>query len=259
MSTRPPGTGSGAQTLHRALDVLETVAAHGRSLALADIASATGLSTPTVHRLCRALVERGYMRQLADRTYALGIRLVPLGNAANALLGVDAEAVLTDLVAEIGETANLAVLAGRRAEYVAQVPSRFSMRMFTEVGRRVDLHSTGVGKALLAQLDDESVLSMLGTGDLSVPTPHTLATRAEVTSELERIRERGYALDEQEQELGVRCVAVPVPHDALAWMALSVSGPSTRMTDDVVQRAVPLLHRAARRLAADLDGSASSE
>lgn len=252
MSTTTPAAGSGAQTLHRALDVLETVAARRGGVSLADIATVSGLSTPTTHRLCRALVERGYLRQLADRSYALGIRLVFLGNAAGTLQGLGAEGVLAELVAAIGETANLAVLAGRQAEYVAQVPSQFSMRMFTEVGRRVDLHCTGVGKALLAQLGDDAVRSLLDEDRLAAPTPHSITERTALAAELGSIRARGYALDEQEQELGVRCVAVPVPYQGTVRMAVSVSGPSARMTDEVIARAVPLLQAAARRLAEDL-------
>ncbi len=248
-----PGTpASGVQSLHRALDVLEVVADGGRSRSIAEIAATAGLPAPTTHRLLRTLVERGYVRQLPDRRYALGFRLVPLGATAQLQVGADAETVLADLVAELGETANLAVLAGHQAEYVAQAPSRYAMRMFTEVGRRVDLHSTGVGKALLAQLDDTAVAAVVRRAGLERRTPHTVATEAELTAALDDVRRSGHALDEQEQELGVRCVAVPVGTPP-AWMAVSVSGPVTRMTDEVVARAVPLLHAAADRLAASLE------
>ena len=248
MSRSGETSSGGAQTVQRALDILELAAERGGGLAIVDIASALELSPPTAHRLCRTLVERGYMRQLADRRYALGIRLVPLGNAANELIGVDAESVLADLVAEIGETANLAILTGHQAEYVAQAPSRYAMRMFTEVGRRVDLHCTGVGKALLAQLDGEAVTAILRRAGMARQTDYTITTQTALAAELERIREAGYALDEQEQEIGVRCVAVPVGNE-LSWMALSISGPVTRMTDEVIERAIPLLRSGARTLA----------
>lgn len=251
MSTDRPAA-SGAQTLHRALDVVEAIATGGRSLSIAEIAAETALAAPTAHRLCRALVERGYLRQLSDRSYALGIRLVALGNAANELIGAGAVSTLARLVEQLGETANLAVLTGQQAEYVAQSPSKYTMRTFTEVGRRVDLHSTGVGKALLAQLDDDEVVAVLRRTGLPRSTAHTITTRAALAAELTAIRAQGYALDEQEQELGVRCVAVAVRHPSLTWMALSVSGPVTRMTDAVVTRSVPALRAAADRLATDL-------
>ncbi len=152
---------AGVQSLHRALDLVEVVAARGGHLTIGEIAAATDVPLPTVHRLLATLVDRGYMRQMSNRRYALGFRLVPLGATASSMVGADTEAVLGRLVDALGETANLAILSGSHAEYVAQVPSRHTMRMFTEVGRQVDLHCTGVGKALLAQLDDARVRTVV--------------------------------------------------------------------------------------------------
>jgi IclR family acetate operon transcriptional repressor len=239
---------SGVQSLHRALGVIETIADAGGHLTLQQIADATNLPPPTVHRILKTLVERGYMRQLPDRRYALGFRFVPLGAAANRLVGVGAERILGELVRELGETANLAILAGDRAEYVAQVPSTHSMRMFTQVGRRVDLHATGVGKALLAQLADEDVKCLVLRTGLAPHTPRTIISESELRAALARIRDSGYAIDNEEQELGVRCVAVTLPAPMLVGTALSISGPLTRMDDALIARAVPLLHAAALRL-----------
>jgi IclR family acetate operon transcriptional repressor len=248
----PSRAGEGVQSLHRALDLVEIVAAHGGQLAIGEIAAASDIPLPTIHRLLRTLVTRGYMRQLPNRRYALGFRLVPLGATAGTMLGADTDRVLARLVDALGETANLAILVGEHAEYVAQAPSRHSMRMFTEVGRRVELHCTGVGKALLAQLDDDRVRGVVHRVGLPRHTARTHVSEAALLEDLDAIRSRGYAVDEQEQEDGVRCVAVPVGPAELSAMAVSVSGPVTRITDDVVARAVPLLVEAGARLAADL-------
>jgi len=242
----------GVQSVHRTLDVLEALAGHGGRLPVAEIAAVTGLPVPTAHRLLRTLVDRGYLRQLPDRSYALGFRLVPLGAAANVLVGSDVDGVLRELVGELGETANVAVLSGHQAEYVAQAPSRYTMRMFTEIGRRVDLHSTGVGKALLARLDTAAVSDVVRRQGLPRHTEHTIVTEIALRAELDRIRGEGYAIDDEEQEIGVRCVAVAVEADALTGMAVSVSGPTARMTDAVVARAVPLLRVAAATLAEEI-------
>ncbi len=244
MSTVSPG---GVQSLHRSLDLLEAVSAHGVPTALGELAQEAGVPVTTAHRLLRTLLERGYVRQLPDRRYVLGFSLVPLGSTATALLGETAGPVLADLVTELGESANLAVLAGHRAEYVAQAPSRHAMRMFTQVGQRVDLHSTGVGKALLAPLATEEVTALLARTGMRRHTEHTLCTRDDLGRALTRAREQGYAVDEEEQELGVRCVAVPVPGAGVP-LAVSVSGPPSRVTDAVLARAVPALQSAARRL-----------
>ena len=242
----------GVQSVQRTLDILAVVQRRGGQVSIGEIATLAGLALPTTHRLVQTLVSRGYMRQMPNRSYALGFRLVPLGLAANIFLGADAGPVLSKLVAELGETANLAVLSGDQAEYLAQVPSVHAMRMFTEVGRKVDLHCTGVGKALLSQLPRDSVRDIIRRVGLTPRTQHTITTENAMLAEIELIAERGYALDEQEQELGVRCVAMAVPGKLMAPMALSVSGPLSRMTDRFIERAVPLLSAAVEDFSAGM-------
>jgi IclR family acetate operon transcriptional repressor len=168
------------------------------------------------------------------------------------MLGEWARPQLTELVDQAGETANLAMLDGDAVVYVAQVPSRHSMRMFTEVGRRVPVHCTGVGKVLLAQLPPAEVRALLARAGMPAQTPHTITDPDRLVRELERIRHQGYAVDDAEQELGVRCVAVAVPGGP-ASTAISVSGPETRLTWAAVERIVPLLRDAAAALAGHLD------
>jgi IclR family transcriptional regulator, acetate operon repressor len=241
----------GVQSVSRVLDVLEVVAGAGGEMALSEIASACGVPLPTVYRLTRTLVDRGYMRQLPNRRYALGSRLIPLGEVAGAMLGTWARPVLEGLVSELGESANLAALDGDRAVYIGQVPSKHSMRMFTEVGRRVNLHSTGVGKAILSLLPDEEVRALVGRAGMPAQTPHTITDPDTLITALHRIRRDGYSIDEGEQEVGVRCVAIPIA-GATSRMAVSVSGPAGRMTSALVERAIPLLSGASELLAAEL-------
>ena len=236
----------GVQSVHRTLDVLEALAAAGGTASLGDLAAACGLPAPTVHRLAGTLAARGYLRQLPDRRYSLGSRLVPLGADAHALLGERALPVLRALAELTGESANLAVLTQGRAEYVAQVPGRHTMRTFTEVGNRVALHCTGVGKALLAVVPPAQAGQLIGGSPLAAQTSGTITDPAALQAEITLIRARGYALDEGEMEIGVRCVAVGLP--GAAPMAVSVSGPAARMTDDLIAAAVTALRAAAVEL-----------
>lgn len=245
------GHASGVQSVARAFELLERMAAAGGQVTLTELANGTGLPLPTIHRLVRTLQDRGYVRQDSSRRYALGPRLIGLGEGASRLLGSSARPHLARLVDALGETANMALLDGDEVVYVAQAPSRHSMRMFTEVGRRVLPHCTGVGKALLAQLPQERVRELLARTGMPAQTPHTMTDADELLRELAGISQRGYALDEGEQEVGVRCIAVPVP-DAPAFAALSVSGPEGRLTAKIVDRAVPLMTTVAGELAADL-------
>lgn len=239
------------RSLERTFELLEHLADAGGEMALSELTEVSGLPMPTIYRLMRTLVNHGYVRQEPSKRYALGPRLIRLGEGASRLLGSWARPALTRLVDEVGETANMAVLEGDEAVYVAQVPSRHSMRMFTEVGRRVLPHCTGVGKALLAQQPEQVVREILGRTKMPARTEHTLTDPDALVAELARIRERGYAVDDEEQEIGVRCVAVPLP-GAPALTALSVSGPSARMTHATVAEVVPIMQAVARDFAREL-------
>ncbi len=247
----PRARSGGVQSIERAFAVLELVATNGGSMALSTLARGAALPPATLHRLAATLVDLGYLRQEASRRYALGPRLALLADRSWARLSSTALPHLSHLVDETGETANLAMLDGDHVTYVAQAPGRHSMRMFTEVGRRVNPHCTAVGKAMLATSSDDEVRALLARTGLPRQTPHTLTDPEEFLAELARVRRQGYALDEGEQEVGVRCVAVVVPGSTLR-LALSVSGPAPRMTDELLVDAVPVLQQAAGSLAGQL-------
>nr|WP_281203498.1 IclR family transcriptional regulator [Nocardiopsis trehalosi] len=242
----------GVQSLDRAFALLEIMADAGGEISLSQLAESSGLPLPTIHRIIRTLLGNGYVRQLPSRRYALGPRLIGLGESASRMLGTWARPHLAELVEELGETANLAMLDGDKVVYVAQVPSPHAMRMFTEVGRRVLPHSAGVGKALLAQLPEHEALATVGRTGMPAATDRTITTPEEFAKELARIREQGYAIDDGEQEIGVRCLAVPVVGGP-AMMAVSISGPEARVGWGFVERAAPIVRRAAEHLADDLN------
>jgi IclR family acetate operon transcriptional repressor len=241
----------GVQSLERAFTLLELMADDGGEVPLSRLAVGSGLPLSTIHRLIRTLVARGYVRQLPSRRYVLGPRLIHLGESSSRALSAWALPHLTDLVDGTGETANMAMLDGDRVVYVAQVPSRHSMRMFTEVGRRVHPHCTAVGKAVLSVAPEDEVRTLLARTGLPRHTASTITDVEEFLAQLDEVRERGYALDEGEQEVGVRCLAVRLPGSAVQ-MGLSISGPAPRMTDDLLAEAVPILRSAAQDLAATI-------
>ena len=244
--------GSGVQSVERVFELLELIADAGGSVTLSELAASAALPLPTIHRLLRTLVGLGYARQLPNRRYALGPKLIRLGEGANQQLGALALPQLKELVDQLGETANMAVLDADMVVYIAQVPSPHSMRMFTEVGRRAHTHDTGVGKAILAQLPDEKVRTIVARAGMPTPTRHSLGGIDALLADLALIRERGYAVDEQEQELGVRCFAMAVP-GAPTPTAVSVSGPVSRVDEAFADRAVPVLRTVAARISTELN------
>jgi IclR family acetate operon transcriptional repressor len=247
----PAERSGGVQSLDRAFDLLERMADAGGEVGLSELAAGRGLPLPTIHRLLRTLLASGYVRQEANRRYALGPRLIRLGESASRLLGVWARPHLARLAEATGETANMALLDGDEVVYVAQMPSRHSMRIFTEVGRRVPPHATGVGKALLAGLPADRARSLLARTGMPAVTDRTFTEPGALLAELERVRSEGYALDDEEQEAGVRCLAVAVP-GAPRPAAISVSGPACRLTDAAAGALVPVLHAVAQELAQTL-------
>lgn len=249
MGEKAPG---GVQSVERVFELLELITDAGGDVTLSELSNSTELPLPTIHRLLRTLVALGYVRQLPNRRYALGPRLIRLGEAANKQLGALARPQLKSLVDQLGETANMAVLDSDMVLYVAQVPSLHSMRMFTEVGRRGFMHATGMGKAILAELDDDAVRGIAARKGLPTPTPHSIGDIESLLADLALIRERGYSVDEQEQEIGVRCFAMAIP-GAPTPAAISVSGPVSRVDGAFAERAVPLLREAAQAISVELN------
>ncbi|MFF2246178.1 IclR family transcriptional regulator [Arthrobacter sp. NPDC058130] len=249
----PKGAVTGVQSVQRTFALLERMGASGGEAGISELATDLGVALPTAHRLIRTLTKMGYVRQLPSRRYALGPSLALLGGKASGFFAEWARPVLSRLEAKINETANLATLDGDMVTYIGQVPGRRQMRMFIEVGKRVPLHSTGVGKAILAQLDDDKAIQLLQGNKMLRYTETTIVDFEAMRQELALIRGRGYAVDEGEQEMGVRCYAMGVP-GAVVPMAVSVSGPTSRMTAERESSIVASLRAAALELSGVLGG-----
>lgn len=238
----------GVQSVDRALDVVEALG-DGRPRGISELAAATGLSVATVHRILTTLSDRGYSVQVDERKYTVGPAALRLADLSRQSLADRALPHARRLAAIYGESANVAIRRGNSMVYVAQAPSPHSLRIFAEVGRVVPMHSTAIGKATLAALPGNEATELIATLSLRATTRHTIVSIADLEVELAGIRERGFAIDEEEQELGVRCVAAVAPGSAAPTVALSVSGPSERFTRQIAEDAGPSVAAAAREFA----------
>jgi IclR family acetate operon transcriptional repressor len=242
----------GVQSLDRAFAILEAMADAGGVIGLSQLAEKVDLPLATIHRLVRTLVNLGYVRQEDSRQYSLGAQLMRLSDTAAKRVRVWTRPAMSAAVAQLGESVNLAVLDADEIVYVAHVqPSTNFMRMFTEVGFRTLPHATAVGKAILADVPEEDVVAMLGRTGMQRHTDRTIATPEDFLTELAEVRRLGYAVDDGEQEIGVRCIGVAVPGTPQP-MALSMSGPSARVNDELVERAHRVLLEAAAEIRAVL-------
>jgi DNA-binding IclR family transcriptional regulator len=246
------------QSLDRALDVLEAVAAGGE-LGVSEVAARTGLVVSTAHRLLASLADRGYVRQTSPQgRYALGLKVLELAGgmqARTAALTVAARPHLERLRHATGETANLVVLDGDRVVYVDQVAGRHTVRMFTELGSSAPAHTTGSGKAMLAYWPAETVANLYPCArePLERMTPRTHTSLESLRHDFARVRRRGYALDNEEHEDGVSCVAAPVfDRTGTAFAAISISAPTTRITHAGTGELGVRVHRHAAEVSAAL-------
>lgn len=239
------------QSVVRAFHILELLSESADGRSLSELVALTRLPAATVHRLLHTMSELGYARQEPSHRYNLGFKLRNLSRRTDFTLSALARPYLESLVDAIGETANLAVLDGDHVLYVAQVPSPHPMRMFTEVGHRAFLHSTGVGKAILSTLPSDYLAKVLEHVGLPMATERTITTMPHLLEDIKNIHAAGYAIDNGEHELGVRCFAVPVtglPNPT----AISVSGPAVRLTRALTSTVIPLLQNAAKALSRSL-------
>lgn len=222
-------------------------------VSLAQVARATGLSEPTALRYLSALRHHRIVRRDAvTGAYALGMRLFEWGESARGAHDPReiAAPLLEWIVDEHGETVELAAAeSGDRLIVLDTRPGRHGISKLTHVGEVEEWHSTSVGKALLAAMPAEESRPLVRRLRLRRFTEQTLTTVADLERELEAIRVRGYALDNEESERGLRCVGVPArDRNGDAVFALSVSGPRYRMTDETMPRIAATLRSAAAQL-----------
>jgi IclR family acetate operon transcriptional repressor len=236
--------------LQKALDLLE-VLAEEPDLGLSELSEKTGASKASTYRMLSTLESRGFVMKRGDtRKYAPGVQLVALSCAVVARLDLvkAARPYLEELQRESNETVNLGILADAHVLYVDILESEQGLRMAAHVGARDALHSTALGKAILSALPSAEARELLDSYQRLRATPRTMVGIDAVMADLARTAERGYSIDDEENEVGARCVGAPIRDlSGRAIGAMSVSGPSTRIAGEVVAKLGGLLQQAARR------------
>lgn len=243
-------------SVDKALAVMELLATERRPMGLAEISASLGLNMSTLHHILLTLKYRRFIEQDREtKRYLLGLRAFEVGLAAGEGLDIGQKAApfLRQLTAETGESANLAILDGGDIVYVAQSVADRVMKTFTRLGARIPAHCTGVGKVLLADLPAEQVRIMAKASGLKRFTANTITDLEDLLKELCQVRQSGYAIDEEEREEGVVCVAAPVcDHTGQVKAAVSVSGPVGRIKAKEWSNLVALVKSTADALSANL-------
>lgn len=244
------------QVIDRAAQILECFRFDAHELGVREISQRTGLHKSTAHRILIALQYNGLIQQNPETgDYHLGIKLFKLGQLAVMRLNLReiARPLLRVLMEETRETVHLAILDEEQVFYLEKVEGPYALRMPSRVGRHIPPHCTSLGKAMLSCLEEAEVRRMLGSDSLKPYTAHTMRTADALMTELRRTRRRGYAVDNEEIEIGLRCVGAPLRDysGALAG-AVSVAGPTARFTRDKVSFFAGLVKKTAASISSQL-------
>jgi DNA-binding IclR family transcriptional regulator len=230
--TAPQGTYK-VQALDRAFAVLDLLAESDTPLGLAQVALSLQLHKSTAHRFLMVLEQHRMVERTSGGKFRLGLRLFDFGNRAIEQYDLRdrAQPHLRRLVVETEETAHLCILEQTRVIYIDKIEPTRAVRMITRIGASNPVHCTSVGKAILAFLPEERITDILNRTRFEHFTSRTISTPEALRAEIDKTRRRGYAVDDEELEEGLRCIAVPVlDAQRLPVAAVSISGPSFRVT-----------------------------
>ncbi len=249
---------SNVKALERAL-LLIGIVAEADSLSLTDLSQRAGIPASTAHRLLITLQNFGYLEFRPDsQQWSIGVEAFRIGSSfARRIKVVDAgRPMLRELMAQTGETANMAVADSGDVVFVSQVETHEPIRAFHRPGTRAHMHASGIGKALLAHFDAARLDTWMRDKGLAAYTDNTICEPQALRRELETTRNRGWAIDNEERTLGMRCVAAAIYNahgEAIA--GISVSGPTVRIPDRVLNEYGVLVRQAADRITESIGGA----
>lgn len=250
--------GDTVQSLTRALRLLNVLAASDHGLTLSAIAQTGGLAISTTHRLLSTLQLENFVRFDPERgLWTIGVQSFIVGSAflrSRDLTSI-ARPVMWQLMERSGETVNLAVEDRGEAIYIAQIECRKTMRAIARPGGRAPMHASGVGKALLAGMPDEEVDRIIALNGLPAATEKTISTPGQLWADIRLIRKRGFAIDDEESAIGLRCIAAAVLDESgRSTAALSLSGPTARIGDELLEPLSDAVRAAAAQITAAIGG-----
>jgi IclR family acetate operon transcriptional repressor len=252
-----PAEAAEVKSLDRALALLAIIA-DANGLSLSEAAARAALPPSTAHRLLGTLARHGMVElDAAAQTWSVGVEAFRVGSKflSRRKLPELARATMQDLVDALGETANLAVADEDGVVFISQVETHAPIRAFFRPGTRGPFHASGIGKVILAHLPAGRVAAAVRRAGLSRYTARTIISETQLTDELARIRQAGYAVDDEERNDGMRCIAAPIFNEFAEPIAgVSISGPTVRVTADSVASIGPRVAEAAAAITRAVGG-----
>lgn len=251
------------KSLSKAIDTINAVADAG-SAGIRELSTITGYPPSTIHRIAATLVERHYFQQdPVTKQYALAFRFLELGTRVQQKIHLTsiARPHIERLMNETRESVNLAVRDGDSMVYLDIARSNHSiLQLFTRPGARVPLYATGVGKLFLSKMAKAELDAYLERSNITPFTPRTLVEKDKIIKDLERIRSKGYSVDNEEMEEGVRCVAALIfDHQGKPAASVSITGAAMRVTPDRIKPFGNLVHTCALNISHQLGYNPAKE
>jgi IclR family transcriptional regulator, acetate operon repressor len=251
-------TGGGVQSLTRGLTLLEQLADSEGGISLTEISQRAALAPSTAHRLLNTLADMGFVFQAPDSgLWYIGLKTYRVGCAfvSNRDFVGESHAYLRKLMEQSGETANLSIIDGTHVCFIAQVQCHEVMRMLVRLGSRLPAHASGSGKAILSALPEDELAIFFRESKLQKLTQKTTTDVDQLRLQFGAIRARGYSYDDEENALGLRCVAAPIYDEYSEPLgAISLAGPIARLSDERILKLGPLVAHTAREITEKLGG-----
>lgn len=233
------------QTLSRSLDILETLALSSTGMGVTEIGQHLNLHKSTVHRLLNALVARGYVEKLDGRgSYRLGLKVVEISSLRlnHIELKTEAAPILRALASQSELSVHLGILSGTDVVYIDKVEPRASIRMYSQIGKRVPIYCTALGKALHFDKSRKELVEIASAFEFEPYTSRTVMSPEAFADEVLACAKRGWSADEEEHEIGIRCIGAPIrDYRSTVIAALSVTGAKSGESpenDQALSRAV---------------------
>ena len=245
----------GVQSIERALDIIEAVAANKNSSVLTEIAEKTGLHKSTAYRIISTLMHRSYLKKNADGTYKIGLKLIEAVSYYIDSLELQTEVrpYIAQITAKFGLTSHLGILEGDKVVYIEKMDIFSNIKLYSQIGLRMHAYCSSLGKCLLANFSNTQLRSIMGRTEFTRFTPNTITTIEALQKEIDSVRQRGWASDNEEFEIGHRCIGAPVYDyrgDIIA--AISASGSTTILTDERIPEIVEYLKQTAAEISQNM-------
>ncbi|SOC82461.1 transcriptional regulator, IclR family [Ensifer adhaerens] len=260
MKSNPDVKESGSvQSIHRALSILERLGECDDGLPLKEVAAQVGLPPSSAHRILTTLQRQRFVRfDQATMCWSIGVQAFVVGNAFARSRDMVSLAVplMRRLMLATGETVNFFMQDGSEVVCMAQVQSQQMVRAISRPGGGAEMHRSAAGKMILAHMSDDEVTAIIRKTGMNRYTEHTIVTQDDLRVELDKIRQRGFSVDNEEFSLGLRCIAAPIYDEAgIVHAAVSIAGPSSRISEARVETLGELVATCGKLITSEFGGS----